>query len=82
MTDIWRTRRLALQLFMADMDQEDILMGITDWNEWMKTHHIKIYTEEELKKKKLKQTAHKSIDFLKRHKTEIIKGVLIHASET
>lgn len=59
-------------------------MGITDWDEWMKTHHIKIYTEEELRRKKLIESVHKGVDFLRRHKTEILKAMdrQVHASET
>ena len=56
-------------------------MGITDWDEWMKAHHIKIYTEEELRRKRLLQTVKKATGFLKRHKTEFVKA-MGHASET
>ena len=63
----------------------DTLMNITDWDEWMKTHHIKIYTEEELQRKRQLQTVKKATGFLKQHKTEIIKAMnscAEHASET
>lgn len=56
-------------------------MGITDWDEWMKTHHIKIYTEEELRRKKMIQTTRKAVGFLKKHKAEILEA-MGHASET
>ena len=60
-------------------------MGITDWNEYMKAHHIKIYTEEELRKKKLKQLICKAKRHYQQHKGEILKGMdllMNHASET
>lgn len=68
-------------LFTRFWNKEDILMGITDWDEWMKAHHIKIYTEEELHRKKMLQTIRKAAGFLKKHKTEIVKA-MGHASET
>lgn len=30
-------------------------MDITDWNKWMKARHIKLYTEEEWRKRELAQ---------------------------
>lgn len=60
-------------------------MGITDWDEWMKAHHVKIYTEEELRRKRMLQTVRKTVGFLKKHKTEIIEAMYRrsqHASET
>ena len=56
-------------------------MNVTNWNEWMKEHHIKIYTEEELHRKKMIQTVKKATGFLKKHKDENIKAIN-HASET
>lgn len=58
-----------------------------DWNKYMKDHHIKIYTVEELKRKKqneaiLKVCRH-AIPFLKKHKDAIIERLAAgHASET
>lgn len=59
-------------------------MDITDWDEWMKVHHVKIYTEEELHRKKLIGSVHKAVGFLRRHKIEILKAMdrQAHASET
>ena len=52
-----------------------------DWNKYMKDHHIKIYTEEELHRSKMVNAVRKATGFLKRHKAEIIKA-MGHASET
>ena len=71
----------CVMLLMRFQIKEDILMRITDWDEWMKAHHIKICTEEELRKKRMLQTTRKAIGFLKKHKTEIVKAIG-HASET
>lgn len=67
-------------LLMRFQIKEDILMDITNWDEYMRTHHIKIYTEEELRRKKMIQTVRKAIGFLKKHKSEITEAM--HASET
>lgn len=71
-------------LLMQFQIKEGILMDITNWDEWMKVHHVKIYTEEELRRKKLIKSAHKAVGFLRRHEIEILKGMdmLAHASET
>ena len=71
-------------LLMQFQIKEDILMDITDWDEYMKTHHIKIYTEEELRRKKLIESVRKAAGFLRRHKIEILKAMdrRAHASET
>ena len=54
-----------------------------DWNKYMKDHHIKIFTEEELHRKKIKKTICKAKCFYVNHREEILKGIShMHASET
>lgn len=50
-------------------------MYITDWNKWMKDHHIKIYTEEELQRKRMKETVKKACRFVKKHKKEFLEAL-------
>ena len=54
-----------------------------DWNKYMKDHHIKIFTEEELRRKKIKKAICKAKCFYINHREEILKGIShMHASET
>ena len=43
-----------------------------DWDKYMKDHHIKIYTEEELKKQKMKKTIRETANWVKRHKKDFL----------
>lgn len=49
-------------------------MNNTDWDAWMKEHHVKIYTEEELKRKQRKETFKKVKRFVERHVDDFING--------
>lgn len=54
-----------------------------DWEKYMKDHHIKIYTEEELRKKQIRRATRMMLKFARKHKDEILNGMrLLHASET
>ena len=41
-------------------------MDNVDWNAWMKKNHVKIYTEEELRRKKLRDSARKMLRLAKK----------------
>lgn len=41
-------------------------MDNADWNAWMKKNHVKIYTEEELRHKKLRDSARKLAPLVKK----------------
>lgn len=45
-----------------------------DWDKYMKDHHIKIYTEEELKKQKMKKTIRETANLVKRHKKDFLNS--------
>ena len=58
-----------------------------DWDKWMKDHHVKICTEEELKKKQqmktLKSAMKKATRWAKNHRKEFLDNLALrHASET
>ena len=46
-------------------------MNNTDWDAWMKEHHVKIYTEDELRRKRLKESCKKMRTFAERHKDDV-----------
>ena len=48
-----------------------------DWNKYMKDHHIKIYTEEELKKKRQKAVFRKAIIYSVNHINDVLESRIV-----